>query len=193
MVFSAERVQICWKGAVSMIEVTVDSIRVSLISQHRVVVLKELSSDRYLPIWIGPFEADAITIALQGVDIPRPLTHDLLKRIVDEVGGEISHILVNDLREDTFYARIVMDVNGRHSEIDSRPSDAIALAVRVQVPIYVVEAVMERAGVEPSEDEELHGEASLTPEEEERLGVFRDFVETLDLGNLGADEETDDD
>jgi len=176
-----------------MIEVTVDSIRVSLISQHRVVVLKELSSDRYLPIWIGPFEADAITIALQGVDIPRPLTHDLLKRIVDEVGGEISHILVNDLREDTFYARIVMDVNGRHSEIDSRPSDAIALAVRVQVPIYVVEAVMERAGVEPSEDEELHGEASLTPEEEERLGVFRDFVETLDLGNLGADEETDDD
>lgn len=176
-----------------MIEVTVDSIRVSLISQHRVVVLKEMNSDRYLPIWIGPFEADAITIALQGVDIPRPLTHDLLKRIVDEVGGEISHILVNDLREDTFFARIVMDVNGRHSEIDSRPSDAIALAVRARVPIYVVEAVMERAGVEPSEDEELHEEVSLTPEEEARLGVFRDFVETLDLESLGEDDEPDDD
>ncbi|MFQ5593572.1 MAG: bifunctional nuclease family protein [Anaerolineae bacterium] len=176
-----------------MIEVSVDSIRVSLISQHRVVVLKELDSDRYLPIWIGPFEADAITIALQGVDIPRPLTHDLLKHIVDEVGGEISHILVNDLREDTFYARIVMDVNGRHSEIDSRPSDAIALAVRARVPIYVVEAIMERAGVEPSEDEDLHEKVGLTPEEEERLDVFRDFVETLDLGNLDEDIEPDDD
>lgn len=170
-----------------MIEVNVDSIRVSLISQHRVVVLKELDSDRYLPIWIGPFEADAITIALQGVEIPRPLTHDLLKRVVDEMGGKVSHILVNDLREDTFYARIVMDVNGRHSEIDSRPSDAIALAVRAQVPIYVVEDVMERAGVVPSEEEdELPEDVALTPEEEERLDVFREFVETLDL-----DEEID--
>ncbi|MFQ5854220.1 MAG: bifunctional nuclease family protein [Anaerolineae bacterium] len=176
-----------------MIEVTVDSIRVSLISQHRVVVLKELNSDRYLPIWIGPFEADAITIALQGVDIPRPLTHDLLKRVVDEVGGEISHILVNDLRDDTFYARIVMDVNGRHSEIDSRPSDAIALAVRAKVPIYVVEGVMERAGVLPAEDEAIHDEITLTPEEEEKLGIFREFVDTLDLEDLGEDEESDGD
>ncbi|RME44100.1 MAG: bifunctional nuclease family protein [Chloroflexi bacterium] len=176
-----------------MIEVTVDSIRVSLISQHRVVVLKELNSDRYLPIWIGPFEADAITIALQGVDIPRPLTHDLLKRVIDEVGGVVSHILVNDLRDDTFYARIVMDVNGRHSEIDSRPSDAIALAVRAQVPIYVVESVMERAGIEPAEDEELHEDAGLTPEEEEKLDVFREFVETLDLESLGDDDESDED
>ncbi len=175
-----------------MIEVTVDSIRVSLISQHRVVVLKELNSDRYLPIWIGPFEADAITIALQGVDIPRPLTHDLLKRVIDEVGGVVSHILVNDLRDDTFYARIVMDVNGRHSEIDSRPSDAIALAVRAQVPIYVVESVMERAGIEPAEDEALHEDAGLTPEEEEKLDVFREFVETLDLESLGDDESDED-
>lgn len=175
-----------------MIEVSVDSIRVSLISQHRVVVLRELNSDRYLPIWIGPFEADAITIALQGVEIPRPLTHDLLKRIVDEVGGKISHILVNDLRDDTFYARIVMDVNGRHSEIDSRPSDAIALAVRAQVPIYVMEDVMDRAGVEPSEEEEIHEDVVLTPEEEEKLGVFRDFVETLDLDDLDEEEEDED-
>lgn len=180
-----------------MIEVTVDSIRVSLISQHRVVVLKEADSDRYLPIWIGPFEADAITIGLQGMDIPRPLTHDLLKRVVDEMGGKISHILVNDLRDDTFYARIVMDVNGRHSEIDSRPSDAIALAVRAKVPIYVVEEVMARAGVEPSEDEEIHEDVALaseedialTPEEEEQLDVFRDFVETLDMGDPDEDEE----
>lgn len=181
------------KGAVSMIEVTVDSIRVSLISQHRVVILKELGSDRYLPIWIGPFEADAITIALQGVEIPRPLTHDLLKRVVDELGGEISHILVSDLREDTFYARIVMDANGRHAEIDARPSDAIALAVRARVPIYVMESVMDRAGVEPAEDEEIHEGGALTPEEEEKLGIFREFVETLDLEGLGEDDESDED
>lgn len=175
-----------------MIEVTVDSIRVSLISQHRVVVLREVESDRYLPIWIGPFEADAITIALQGVDIPRPLTHDLLKRVIDEVGGNVSHIFVSDLRDDTFYARIVMDVNGRHAEIDSRPSDAIALAVRAKVPVYVVEDVMERAGVEPSEQEEAVGdEPVLTPEEEEKLDIFREFVETLDL-DQGEDEESTD-
>ncbi|MBS1253527.1 MAG: hypothetical protein MAG451_02576 [Anaerolineales bacterium] len=173
-----------------MIEVNVDSIRVSLISQQRVVVLRELDSSRYLPIWIGPFEADAITIALQGVEIPRPLTHDLLKRVIDEVGGEVSHILVNDLRDDTFYARIVMDVNGRHSEVDSRPSDAIALAVRARVPIFVVEDVMDRAGVEPSEEDvELRDDVVLTPEEEEKLDVFRDFVETLDMDDLDEDEE----
>ncbi len=175
-----------------MIEVTVDSIRVSLISQHRVVVLKEVGSERYLPIWIGPCEADAITIGLQGMDIPRPLTHDLLKAVVDELGAEISHILVNDLRDDTFYARIVMDVNGRHAEIDARPSDAIALAVRAGVPIYVTEAVMDRAGVEPSEEEEIEEEkkgSSLTPEEEEKLSIFREFIETLDLDDLGEGED----
>jgi bifunctional DNase/RNase len=174
-----------------MIEVSVDSIRVSLISQHRVVVLREVDSDRYLPIWIGPFEADAITIALQGVDIPRPLTHDLLKRVIDEVGGKISHIFVSDLRDDTFFARIVMDVNGRHAEIDSRPSDAIALAVRARVPVYVVEDVMDRAGVEPSEHEEGEpDEPVLTPEDEEKLDIFREFVESLDLDE-GDDEGVD--
>jgi hypothetical protein len=175
-----------------MIEVTVDSIRVSLISQHRVVVLKEVGSERYLPIWIGPCEADAITIGLQGMDIPRPLTHDLLKRIVDELGGEISHILVSDLRDETFYARIILDINGRHAEIDSRPSDAIALAVRAQVPIYVTEHVMERAGIEPSEEEEIEEKGpSLTPEEEEKLSVFREFIETLDLDDLGDEDDED--
>lgn len=178
-----------------MIEVTVDSIRVSLISQHRVVVLKEVGSERYLPIWIGPCEADAITIGLQGMDIPRPLTHDLLKAIVDELGAEISHILVSDLRDDTFYARIVMDVNGRHAEIDARPSDAIALAVRAGVPIYVTEAVMDRAGVEPSEEEEIEEEepkgSKLTPEEEEKLSIFREFIETLDLDDLGEGDDED--
>jgi hypothetical protein len=126
------------------------------------------------------------------MDIPRPLTHDLLKRIVDELGGEISHILVSDLRDETFYARIILDINGRHAEIDSRPSDAIALAVRAQVPIYVTEHVMERAGIEPSEEEEIEEKGpSLTPEEEEKLSVFREFIETLDLDDLGDEDDED--
>jgi bifunctional DNase/RNase len=162
-----------------MIEVTVDSIRVSLISQNRVVVLKETDSERYLPIWIGPFEADAITIGLQGVDIPRPLTHDLLKDVIDKLGGDISHIFVNDLHDDTFFARIVMDVDGRHAEIDARPSDAIALAVRARVPIFIAESVMERAGQYPAQEQE----------EDEKLSVFREFIDTLDLDDLGEGKD----
>jgi bifunctional DNase/RNase len=122
-----------------MVEVTIDSIRVSLMNQHRVVVLKETDSDRYLPIWIGPFEADAITIQLQGVQVPRPLTHDLLKSFIRELGVKVSHVLVSELRNDTFFAQIVVDVDGNSMEIDSRPSDAIALAVRVGAPIFVSE------------------------------------------------------
>jgi bifunctional DNase/RNase len=162
-----------------MIKVTVDSIKVSLISQHRVVVLKEEDTQRYLPIWIGPFEADAITIGMQSIQMSRPLTHDLFKSLLDGLEASVSHIYVNDLRDDTFYARIVVEFNGQAVEIDSRPSDAIALAVRVGAPIYVAESVMERAGIVPSEDKE-----GLSPEEEERLAPFRDFVDSLDLDSL---------
>src|SRR5581483_5291671 len=117
-----------------MVEVSIDSIRVSLVSHHRIVVLKD-PEDRYLPIWIGPFEADAITIALQGGDVARPLTHDLMRNLIAETGASASHILVSDLRDEIFFARIVLDVDGRHVEVDSRPSDAIALAVRLKCPI----------------------------------------------------------
>jgi bifunctional DNase/RNase len=164
-----------------MVEVTIDSIRVSLMTQHRVVVLKETDSDRYLPIWIGPFEADAITIQLQGVQVPRPLTHDLLKSFIREMGVRVSHVLVSELRNDTFFARIVVDVNGKSMEIDSRPSDAIALAVRVGAPIFVSEEVMGMAAIIPEED--ISTEAA-SPEEEEGLDAFRDFVESLDLDDL---------
>jgi len=167
-------------GRAEMIRVTVDSIKVSLISNHRVVVLKEEKTERYLPIWIGPFEADAITIGMQCLEMSRPLTHDLLKSLIDGVEGSVSHILVNDLRDDTFFAQIVIDCNGQRIEVDSRPSDAIALAVRVKAPIYVAESVMERAGIVPSEDKE-----GLTTEEEERLAPFQDFVDSLDLDGLG--------
>src|SRR3972149_2393446 len=118
-----------------MIEVAIDSIRVSLMTQQRVVILKDLESDRYLPIWIGPCEAESITIELQGVEVARPLTHDLLKTMIREMGGVVRHVLVSDLRNETFYARIAVSVNGRQLDVDARPSDAVALAVRSKVPI----------------------------------------------------------
>jgi hypothetical protein len=164
-----------------MIKVTIDSVRASLLSQHRVVVLKEEGSERFLAIWIGPYEADAITIKLQGVEIARPLTHDLLQQGIDRLGAKVSHVLVNDLLDDTFYARVVMDRDGERIELDSRPSDAIALAVRAQAPIFVSESVMERAGVTPEEEIDLD---ELTPEEEEQLAPYRDFIEGLDLEDL---------
>jgi bifunctional DNase/RNase len=162
-----------------MIRVSVDSVKVSMLSQHRVVVLKEEDEERYLPIWIGPFEADAITIGLQNVQMTRPLTHDLLRAIIDQMDASISHIQVNDLKDDTFYAEIVVEQNGRTLEIDSRPSDAIALAVRVNVPIYVAQEVMEKAGIIPSDEHDV-----LSCEDEEQLSAFRDFVESLDMDDL---------
>jgi uncharacterized protein len=172
-----------------MIEVTITSIRVSLMSQHRVVVLKVLNGERYLPIWIGPCEADAITYELNEVPPQRPLTHDLLKNAIRELGGKVVHIFINELRNDVYYARIVVDVNGRQIEIDSRPSDAIALAVRVKVPIFVSEAVMEKASVEP--DEDIENKIPEAEEEiaEDRLSAFSDFVNSLDLDDLDDEEE----
>jgi bifunctional DNase/RNase len=169
-----------------MVEVTIDSVRVSLMSQHRIVVLKDGNSTRYLPIWIGPFEADAITIELQNVEVPRPLTHDLLKATIEKLGAEIEQVSITDLRNDTFYAEISLRVDGRRLEIDSRPSDAIALAVRAQVPVYVAEQVMEQAAITPEQDLDtgigpaVEGEATETKTPE----AFREFLEGLDLSGL---------
>jgi len=160
-----------------MIEVTVDSIRASLMSEHRVIILKEIKAERYLPIWIGPYEADAIAIRLRNIEVARPLTHDLLNNVITEMGGEVSHITVNDLRDDTFYAHITVNLNGQRVEIDSRPSDAIALAVRTNVPIFIEEDVMAQAGIIP--------EADITEEsDDESLSAFRDFVNNLNLDDL---------
>lgn len=174
-----------------MIEVIIDSIRVSLMSQHRIVVLKDTNSDRYLPIWIGPCEADAITTELQEMPPQRPLTHDLLKTVIREMGGTVKHILVNDLRNDVYYARVVVEVDGKTVEIDSRPSDAIALAVRVKASVFVADSVMDRAAIEP--DEDVENEALEDAEEtvqEDRLSAFMDFVDSMDL-DLDEDDEDD--
>ncbi len=176
-----------------MIETVVESIRVNLVTQNRVVFLKEVQGDRHLPIWIGDFEAQAIAMELQGVASPRPLPYDLMKAIVGDLDGKIERVLVTDLSQDVFYARIIIRVGSRTVEIDSRPSDAIALAVRASCPILVEESVMERAGVNldgdgDAEDREpgapaVEGEASSTVDEEQ-LSVFKEFINTLDLDDF---------
>lgn len=175
-----------------MIETVVESIRVSLVTQHRVVILKETQGERHLPIWIGAYEAEAIAMELQGVAAARPLPYDLMKALIGDLGGTVDRIMVTDLSQDVFYARIVIRQNGRTIEVDSRPSDAIALAVRTRVPILVDDAVMERAGVTLNGEGEPEEEAtSVTAEPEpaervddERLSVFRDFINTLDLDDF---------
>jgi len=179
-----------------MIEVNIDSIRVSLMSQHRVVVLKDINSDRYLTIWIGPAEADAITIELQDMPPKRPLTHDLLKSVIGELGGRVVHVVISELREDVYYARIVIEIDGKQIEVDSRSSDAIALAVRVKTPIFVADSVMRRAGFKPDEDieqEVITGSDEPAKEgdenvNEEKLSAFADFVNSLDI-DLDEDED----
>ena len=180
-----------------MVELTIESIRVSLMNYQRVVILKEKESDRYLPIWIGPAEADAIAVRLQEVAVARPLTHDLLRSVIDSLGASVDYVIVNDLSNDTFFARIMLQIDGRVMEIDSRPSDAIALAVRVQVPIYADESVLEKAGVKLDQEgqtlEAITGETreattEVSPEELEKLSPFRDVIEGLDLEDFGKKE-----
>jgi hypothetical protein len=170
-----------------LIELTIESIRVSLMNYQRVVILREKQSERYLCIWIGPAEADAIAVQLQEVSVARPLTHDLLRSVIDQLGAQVSHIVVNDLSNDTFYARIVLDVNGNSMEVDSRPSDAIALAVRAKVPIFADESVLDRAGVlldKDGETVERLERVKVDPEEIERMSAFKDFIESLDLDDF---------
>lgn len=163
-----------------MIEMSVHAVLYSLLSRHRIVLLKETDGDRYLPIWIGSNEAEAIAMRLQGGTVPRPMTHDLLANMIAELGGDVQHIVVNDLRNNTFYARIAVEQANRLNLVDSRPSDAIALAVRIEVPIYAEEGVMEKAGIVPSPDirEDMKRATG------EDLDVFRDFVDGLDLDDL---------
>ena len=135
-----------------MVEVTIDSVRVSLMSPQRLVVLRDSSNDRYLPIWVGPYEAESITVALNEIEIVRPLTHDLLKNLFTTFGAQIKRVEIVALREDIFYGNIVAEADGHTINIDSRPSDAIALAVRAHVPIMVDPSVMTTAGIAPEQD-----------------------------------------
>jgi bifunctional DNase/RNase len=171
-----------------MVEMIVDSVRMNLATQQRVVILKTLRQERYLFIWIAQPEAYAIAVELQGTTSPRPLTHDLLKNVISELGAKIVSVVISDLADDVYYARIVLDVAGRHVEIDSRPSDAIALAVRAKSAIYVEDSILERNGVtleqnEESQQSQMEEEDKQATSEEDmgNLDAYRDFINSLDV------------
>ncbi len=172
-----------------MIKVRIESVRVSLMSQHRIAVLQEEEGDRHLPIWIGPFEAEAIAIHLRNEKVPRPLTHDLIHALIEELNG-LDHVIIYDLEQDIYLARLVFNQgpNGEY-EMECRPSDAIAIAVRCDCPIYVADHVMDIAAKVPDEEiplelNETAAAAEGLQQSSEDLEVFRDVVEGLDLDSL---------
>ena len=179
-----------------MVEVMVDSVRVSLTNQQRIVLLRELASEFFLPIWVGPYEAEAITTALQEIEIARPQTHDLLLSIFGQLHARLVRVEVTALRGDVFYGNLVVESRGEQVNIDSRPSDAIALAVRAHVPIFVAREILIEAGISPekevntteekSEDrpESDSQESPDEPEASGRLSVFEDFLQNIDLDDL---------
>ena len=163
-----------------MIEVKIETIQVSLVSPHRIVVLKERAGERFLPIWIGACETAALALHLQNVRAPRPMTHDLIVTLLNQFNARLDHVLISALKDDTFYAQLVLDILGQERIVDSRPSDAMAIAVRLQAPLFVDESVLDQAGVLP--DPSLLDEHNA-----EELDVFRDFLNRLDLDNLPTD------
>lgn len=182
-----------------MIEVSVESIRVSLINQSRLVVLREQDGPRYLSIWIGAFEADAITIGLQESEVPRPMTHDLIHSLFGQLGAELKAVHISELREETFFGELVAENAEGELRVDCRSSDAIAVAVRADVPIFVAEKVMDEAGAVPApeyegsedtEESEAAPKTSGSKERDDSLELFRDFFEGIDL-NLEEDEDED--
>jgi hypothetical protein len=150
-----------------MIEMELTGVRVELPTNQPIVLLRERAGERYLPIWIGAAEAAAIALSLQGVVTPRPMTHDLLKSILDDLSVRVGRIIVTELRESTFYATIELERGAERYEISSRPSDAIALAVRTSTPIFASDEVLEEAAI-------------LIPgDEDEEVEKFREFLDNV--------------
>ncbi len=174
--------------------VKVDSIRVSLTTQQRVLILHEPTNDLYLPIWVGSFEAESIVIALQEIEVSRPQPHDLLKNTISALNGKLLHVVLSKIQEDTFYSYLVLDQNDTQVNVDSRPSDAISLAIRCKVPILVNLEVLQSAGIQPEKDlrEATRKDELLREEDEEtdlqKLSVFDDFLKKLDLSEPLSDE-----
>ena len=169
-----------------LVEMVVESVRVHMPSSQHVVILKELERERYLPIWIGPWEANAIAMKLQGVSSERPLTHDLFASTLELLGIAIRRVVISSLAEETFHARLFLETGGRELEVDSRPSDALALAVRAGVRIFAADGVLDRAGVRPDDGDpavvDLESTGDAASPADPRLDVFRDFINSLDLG-----------
>ena len=173
-----------------LVEMVVESVRVHMLSSRHVVILKETERDRYLPIWIGPWEASAIAMKLQGLAADRPLTHDLFAAALEGLGARVDRVIISSLAEETFHARLLLEHDGRTVEIDARPSDSLALAVRAGGRIFVVESVLDQAALGADAgvgDEEGEGSAGIALEStgeqivDPRLDVFRDFVNSLDI------------
>ena len=179
-----------------MVEVQIDSVRVSLTNQQRIVMLRESGRERYLPIWIGPYEAEAITISLQEIEVARPQTHDLLLQALAKLGARLIRVEVVELKRDVFYGNLVVEIDGKLHDVDARPSDSIALAVRAHVPILVNSEILREAGIAPEADIQADvldgdGDASV-PEAEQayheeskkRLSLFEDFLQNVNLDDL---------
>ena len=138
-----------------MRQMKVDKLGIDLLTHDPVVILKDLEGKRYLPILIGPFEATAIALALEGTAVPRPLSHDLMRTLLETLDARLEQIVIHDIRESTFFAKLVVRTNGELQEIDARPSDGIALALRMQAPIFVSDKiVLEEAVADKASDEQ---------------------------------------
>ncbi len=187
-----------------LVEMVVESVRVHMLSNRHVVILKDTDRDRYLPIWIGAWEASAIAMRLQGVAAERPLTHDLFIASIEQLGARVDRVVISDLADETYHARLYLVHDGSEVEVDARPSDALALAVRSEASIYAAEEVLEQAalGTDPDADEEEGEEAESGdaeggerrgkrrrvplesiggPNADPRLDMFRDFVNSLEV------------
>ena len=178
-----------------MIETIVESISVNLVTQNRVVILKEVEGDRQLLIWIGEFEAQAIVLELRHQESPRPLPYDLLRNAIEALGGAVERVVITELTQDIYFARVQVNQNGETIELDARASDSIALALRVDCPIFVDEQVMDVAAVR-LEDEEIEeaesesitaasGPIDSSRGSDDQLSIFRDFIDSLDLDDFG--------
>jgi hypothetical protein len=159
-----------------LIEMQLVGVRVELPTNQPIVLLRERTGERFLPIWIGPVEATAIAFALQGIVTQRPLTHDLMKSMLEETGVSVERVLITELREATFYATLEMSRDGTKYSVSSRPSDAIALAVRMSVPLFAAPEVLTEAGIHIRDDEE----------QEEEVQRFREFIESVSPEDFGG-------
>ena len=163
-----------------MHEMDIYGVSFDLVGKQPIVLLKTKDGNRYLPIWIGQPEAAAILMKLQGASTPRPMTHDLLTEILSELDARITRITVTELRENTFYAQVTVQLDGTEVEVDSRPSDAIALAIRAEAPIYAADQVIEESAIE-FEGEEVN--------EEEIVSDFKKFLDNVTPEEFAVEDE----
>jgi uncharacterized protein len=169
---------------VSVQKMQIYGVSFDMVGKQPIVLLKTADGNRFLPIWIGHPEAAAILMKLQAKDTPRPMTHDLFTNVLGELDAEIVQIAVTDLRDNTFYARITLRRDGATFEVDSRPSDAIALAVRCDAPIFAADEVIEASAIQMENEDEKGGDQPVEVEEE--IEGFREFLENVRPEDFGA-------